>query len=435
MNDLQQNLVCFNTFGSDEPWSLATYEKHDGYQAWRKILAGDMSQEQIIDEVKASGLRGRGGAGFPTGLKWSFMPRGAPGQKYLVCNSDESEPGTSHDREVLRYNPHCLIEGMAIAAYAMGATVAYNYIRGEFIDEPVPRFEAALKEAYAAGLLGRNIGGSGIDVDILTFVGAGAYICGEETALLESLEGKPGKPRFKPPFPATFGLYGKPTTINNTQSLASVPAIIRNGAVWFASLGPEGSGGTAQFSVSGHVEKPGNFELPMGIPFRDLLELCGGVLGGRKLKAVIPGGSSVPVLPADLIIDCTMDYNALQQAGSSFGTGAVMVMDETTCMVRVLRRIARFYMAESCGQCTPCREGTGWLYRMLTRIMDGRGQQDDLEKLLDVANKIEGHTICALGDAAAWPVQSFLKHFHHEFEYMVQHRGRSIVDDPAEVAA
>ena len=435
MSALQHNLVCFNTFGADESWSLKTYEKHDGYKAWRKILAGEMSPEQVIEEVKASGLRGRGGAGFPTGLKWSFMPRKVPGQKYLVCNSDESEPGTCHDREILRYNPHCLIEGMAIAAYAMGATVAYNYIRGEFMDEPLPRFEAALAEAYKAGLLGKNIQKSGIDVELHTFVGAGAYICGEETGLLESLEGKQGKPRFKPPFPANFGLYGLPTTVNNTQSLASVPAILRNGAKWFADLGPEGSGGTAQFSVSGHVEKPGNFELPMGIPFKDLLDLCGGVWHGRKLKAVIPGGSSVKVLPAEIIMGCTMDYDSLQKAGSSFGAGAVIVMDETTCMVRVLRRIARFYMAESCGQCTPCREGTGWLYRMLTRIMQGQGQQDDLDKLLDVANKIEGHTICALGDAAAWPVQSFLKHYHHEFEYMLRNQGRSIVHESSEAAA
>ena len=431
----EQNLVCFNTFGSEESWTLATYEKHDGYSAWRKVLAGEFTPEQIIDEVKASGLRGRGGAGFPTGLKWSFMPRNADVQKYLVCNSDESEPGTCHDREVLRYNPHCLVEGMAIAAYAMGATVAYNYIRGEFIDEPVPRFEAALREAYAAGLLGKNIQGSGIDVDLYAFVGAGAYICGEETALLESLEGKQGKPRFKPPFPANYGLYGQPTTINNTQSLASVPAILRNGAAWFAGLGPEGSGGTAQFSVSGHVERPGNYELPMGIPFRELLDICGGVWRGRSLKAVIPGGSSVPVMPAEVIMECTMDYTSLQQAGSSFGTGAVMVMDDSTCMVSVLRRISRFYMAESCGQCTPCREGTGWLYRMLTRILDGEGQEDDLDKLLDVANKIEGHTICALGDAAAWPVQSFLKHFHHEFEYMIRNHGRSIVDGTRNAAA
>ncbi len=432
----EQNLVCFNTFGSDESWTLATYEKHGGYTAWREVLAGKMMPAQIIDEIKASGLRGRGGAGFPTGLKWSFMPRDAAIQKYLVCNSDESEPGTCHDREVLRYNPHALVEGMAIAAYAMGATVAYNYIRGEFLDEPIPRFEAAVEEAYEAGLLGKNIQGSGIDVDLYTFVGAGAYICGEETALLESLEGKQGRPRFKPPFPANFGLYGKPTTINNTQSLASVPAILRNGAGWFAALGPEGSGGTALFSVSGHVEKPGNYELPMGIPFKDLLnDICGGVLGGRKLKAVIPGGSSCKVLPAEIIMNCTMDYTSLQQAGSSFGTGAVMVMDETTCMVKVLRRISRFYMAESCGQCTPCREGTGWLYRMLTRIVEGNGEMADLEKLVDVANKIEGHTICALGDAAAWPVQSFLKHYSHEFEYMIRNNGRSIVDDPNEAAA
>ena len=435
MSELQHNLVCFNTLGADESWTLKTYEKHDGYKVWRKILAGKMSQEEVIEEVKASGLRGRGGAGFPTGLKWSFMPRNAPGQTYLVCNSDESEPGTCHDREILRYNPHCLIEGMAIAAYAMGATVAYNYIRGEFIDEPVPRFEAALKEAYTAGLLGKDIQKSGIDVDVYTFVGAGAYICGEETGLLESIEGKQGKPRFRPPFPANFGLYGMPTTVNNTQSLASVPAIIRNGGQWFAQLGPEGSGGTAQFSVSGHVEKPGNFELPMGIPFKDLLDLCGGVWGGRKLKAVIPGGSSVPVLPAEIIMGCTMDYDSLQKAGSSFGTGAVMVMDETTCMVRLLRRISRFYMAESCGQCTPCREGTGWLYRMLTRIVEGKGAEEDIGKLLDVANKIEGHTICALGDAAAWPVQSFLTHYQHEFEYMVRNHGRSFVDDTTEAAA
>ncbi len=431
----EQNLVCFTTLGEEESWALATYEKHGGYEAWRRILKGEMSPADVIDTVKASGLRGRGGAGFPTGLKWSFMPKGYEGQKYLVCNSDESEPGTCHDREVLRYNPHALVEGMAIAGYAMGATVGYNYIRGEFIDEPVPRFEAAVREAYEAGLLGKDIGGSGIDFDLYTFVGAGAYICGEETALLESLEGKQGKPRFKPPFPANYGLYGKPTTINNTQSLASVPAIMRNGAAWFAGLGPEGSGGTALFSVSGHVEKPGNYELPMGIPFKDLLDIAGGMLGGRKLKAVIPGGSSVPVLPGEIIMNCTMDYNALSEAGSSFGTGAVMVMDETTCMVKVLRRISRFYMAESCGQCTPCREGTGWLYRMLTRIVEGHGREDDLDKLLDVANKIEGHTICALGDAAAWPVQSFLKHYHHEFEYMIRNQGRSIVDAaPGEAA-
>jgi len=431
----EENLVCFSTFGADESWTLATYEKHDGYKAWRRVLAGELTAEQIIEEVKASGLRGRGGAGFPTGLKWSFMPKTADVQKYLVCNSDESEPGTCHDREVLRYNPHSLVEGMAIAAYAMGATQAYNYIRGEFIDEPVPRFEAAVKEAYDAGLLGKNIQGSGIDFDLHTFVGAGAYICGEETALLESLEGKQGKPRFKPPFPANFGLYGRPTTINNTQSYASVPTILRKGAKWFAELGTVNAGGTVIFSVSGHVNRPGNYELPLGIPFRELLQIAGGVRDGRQLKAVIPGGSSVPVMPAGAIIDCTMDYDSLRKAGSAVGSAAVIVMDETTCMVRVLERISRFYKAESCGQCTPCREGTGWMNRVVCRILAGKGRMEDLDMLVGIANQIEGHTICALGDAAAWPVQSFVKHFRHEFEYMIANEGRSIVGLPPSAAA
>jgi NADH-quinone oxidoreductase subunit F len=346
-----------------------------------------------------------------------------------VCNSDESEPGTCHDRDILRYNPHSLIEGMAIGGYAMGATVGYNYIRGEFLAEPVPRFEAALAEAYSAGLLGKNIQGSGIDFDLHTFVGAGAYICGEETALLESLEGKPGKPRFKPPFPANFGLYGMPTTINNTQTFASVPTILRKGAAWFAGLGPANSGGTMIFSVSGHVAKPGNFELPLGIPFKDLLEIAGGMRGGRKLKAVIPGGSSVPVVRGEVMYETNMDIDSLRKAGSALGTGAMIVMDETTDMVRVLERLSRFYMSESCGQCTPCREGTGWLTRVLRRIIAGEGRMVDLEMLVDVANRIEGHTICALGDAAAWPVQSFLKHFRDEFEYMVKNGGRSIVTE------
>jgi len=430
------NQVCFATLGAEkDPWSLETYLETGGYEAWQRALSGELSPEAVIEEVKASGLRGRGGAGFPTGLKWSFMPKNPDVQKYLVCNSDESEPGTCHDREILRYNPHSLIEGMAIAGYAMGATVGYNYIRGEFLGEPVPRFEAALKEAYEAGWLGSNIKGSGVDFELHTFVGAGAYICGEETALLESLEGKQGKPRFKPPFPASYGLYGAPTTINNTQSLASVPAIIRNGAKWFADLGVQGSGGTGIFSVSGHVKKPGNYELPLGIPFPDLLELAGGMLGGRKLKAVIPGGSSVPVVPAEIMMGLTMDFDALRDAKSGLGTGAMIVMDETTCMVSVLRRISRFYYAESCGQCTPCREGTGWLYRVLTRITEGHGQQADIDMLVDVANKIEGHTICALGDAAAWPVQSFIKHFRHEFEYMVDNGGRSIVEELEPAAA
>jgi len=431
----EQNLVCYTTLKfEDEPWSLANYRKVGGYEAWERVLKGELDGAAIIDELKKSGLRGRGGAGFPTGLKQSFMPRTAPVQKYLVCNSDESEPGTCHDREILRYNPHSLVEGMAISAFAMGATVAYNYIRGEFIEEPVPRFEGALAEAYAAGLLGKNIKKSGIDVDIYTFVGAGAYICGEETGLLESLEGKPGRPRFKPPFPAQFGLYGAPTTINNTQSLASIPAIIRNGSAWFAELGCEGSGGTAIFSVSGHVERPGNYELPLGLPFPEVLEIAGGMRGGRRLKAVIPGGSSVPVVPAEKMMGLTLDFDTLRGAGTGLGTGAMIIMDETTCMVKVLRRLARFYSAESCGQCTPCREGTGWLYRVLSKIMQGQGKMSDLDMLVDVANKIEGHTICALGDAAAWPVQSFLKHFRHEFEYMIQNGGRSIVSAEAEAA-
>jgi len=430
MTSYELNQLIFEPLQYERSWTLETYRRIGGYQAWEKILREKTPREEIIEEVKASGLRGRGGAGFPTGLKWSFMPRNAPGQKYAVCNSDESEPGTCHDRDILRYNPHALIEGMAIGGYAMGATVGYNYIRGEFLAEPVPRFEAALQEAYAAGLLGKNLQGSGIDFDLYSFVGAGAYICGEETALLESLEGKQGKPRFKPPFPANFGLYGKPTTINNTQSYASVPTILRKGAKWFADLGTPNAGGTVIFSVSGHVNKPGNYELPLGIPFRDLLEIAGGVRGGRLLKAVIPGGSSVPVLPAAQIMDCLMDYDSLRKAGSAVGSAAVIVMDETTCMVRVLERISRFYKAESCGQCTPCREGTGWMNRVVCRILAGEGRMEDLDMLVGIANQIEGHTICALGDAAAWPVQSFVKHFRHEFEYMIANNGRSIVDGP-----
>ncbi len=430
----EQNLVIFDALKVERSWTLEGYRQTGGYEAWERILREQVPREKVIDEVKASGLRGRGGAGFPTGLKWSFMPRSSPIQKYVVCNSDESEPGTCHDRDILRYNPHSVIEGMAIGGYAMNATVGYNYIRGEFLGEPVPRFEAALREAYAAGLLGRNILGSGVDFDLHMYVGAGAYICGEETALLESLEGKPGKPRFKPPFPANFGLYGKPTTINNTQSFASVPTIMRKGAAWFAGLGPANSGGTLIFSVSGHVAKPGNFELPLGIPFAELLALAGGVWKGRKLKAVIPGGCSVPVMPAANIEGINMDYDSVKKAGSSIGTGAMIVMDETTCMVRALERLSRFYMSESCGQCTPCREGTGWLDRVLKRIIAGQGRSEDLALLLDVAGRIEGHTICALGDAAAWPVQSFLKHFRHEFEYMVEHRGRSIVGSQAAAA-
>ncbi|AHK78575.1 NADH dehydrogenase [Ectothiorhodospira haloalkaliphila] len=424
------NRICFITRGFDEPWTYENYLKVGGYQALGKILKGELSQEAVIEEVKASNLRGRGGAGFPAGLKWSFMPRTAPGQKYVVCNSDESEPGTCKDRDILRYNPHALVEGMAIAGFAIGATVGYNYMRGEFLDEPYQRFCQAVKEAYEHGWLGKDIQGSGIDFDLYPTLGAGAYICGEETALLDSLEGKKGMPRFKPPFPANFGLYGRPTTINNTETLASVPIIIREGGQWFADMGVERSGGEKLFSVSGHVEKPGNFEVPLGTPFSELLEMAGGVWKGRKLKAVIPGGSSVPVVPGDIMLKTNMDYDAIVKAGSMLGSGAVIVMDETTDMVKALQRISRFYFAESCGQCTPCREGTGWLYRVLTRIVEGQGRMEDLERLDDVAAKIEGRTICALGDAAAMPVRSFVKHFRHEFQYYIEH-GRSLVADAA----
>ncbi|MDQ1362240.1 MAG: NADH-quinone oxidoreductase subunit [Pseudomonadota bacterium] len=422
------NEVCYATLQfPDNQWSLENYLKIGGYQAWQKILGEKIPPEQVIEEVKKSGLRGRGGAGFPTGLKWSFMPRNAPGQKYIVCNSDESEPGTCKDRDILRFNPHALVEGMAIAGYCIGATVGYNYMRGEFMDEPYLHFEGAVKEAYAKGWLGKNILKSGVDFDLYPTLGAGAYVCGEETALLESLEGKKGQPRFKPPFPASFGLYGKPTTINNTESLASVPSIIRNGGEWFAKLGVPTAGGVKCFSVSGHVNKPGNFEINLGTPFRDLLQLAGGVRDGRKLKAVIPGGSSVPVVPAGIMMELTMDYDSIAKGGGSMlGSGAVIVMDETTDMVKVLQRLSRFYFSESCGQCTPCREGTGWLYRMLTRIVEGKGLPEDLDRLDDVASKIEGRTICALGDAAAMPVRSFIKHYRHEFEYYIQHK-RSMV--------
>jgi NADH-quinone oxidoreductase subunit F len=428
------NEVCYATLQFDQPWTLENYLKVGGYQAWRKILADKTPPEEIVESLKKAALRGRGGAGFSTGMKWSFMPRNAPGQKYIVCNSDESEPGTCKDRDILRFNPHALIEGMAIAGYSMGATVGYNYLRGEFHHEPFERFEHALKEAYEAGLLGKNIEGSGVDFDLYGHIGAGAYICGEESALLESLEGKKGFPRFKPPFPAQFGLYGKPTTINNTESLASVPSIIRNGPDWFLNLGKPNNGGVKIFSVSGHVEKPGNFEVGLGTPFRDLLAMAGGVWKGRKLKAVIPGGSSMPVVPGDVMMDLTMDYDTLMKAGSALGSAAVIVMDETTDMVKALLRLSRFYYAESCGQCTPCREGTGWMFRVLRRIVEGKGRPEDIELLESAAGQIAGHTICAFGEAAAWPVQGFLKHYKHEFIYYVEHK-RSMVNGAAGVAA
>lgn len=415
------NEVCFKNLDKDQCWSLETYEASGGYSTWRKIIKGEYTPDEIINELKISGLRGRGGAGFPTGLKWSFMPRNAQGQKYIVCNSDEGEPGTCKDRDILRFNPHAVIEGMAIGSYVMDATVGYNYIRGEFI-EPIKRFEGALKEAYAAGLLGKNINGSEVSFDLYSHLGAGAYICGEETALLESIEGKKGQPRFKPPFPANVGLFGKPTTINNTESFASVPDIMQNGGQWFADLGVENSGGTKLFSVSGHINNPANYEVSMGMPFSELLTLAGGMRNGAKLKAVIPGGSSTPVLTAEAAMAMTMDYDGIDKAGSMLGAGSVIIMDDSTCMVEVLTRLAHFYYDESCGQCTPCREGTGWLYRVLKRIMDGKGKADDIDLLLGVQEKIMGNTICALGDAAAMPVESFLRNFREEFEYFIEHK-------------
>ena len=425
--------VVYQTRHLDNPWSLEAYKSVGGYQALEKILREKISPEDVIEIVKSSGLRGRGGAGFPTGVKWSFMPKQSNEPTYLVCNSDESEPGTCKDRDILRYNPHSLVEGMIIAGYAINATAGYNYMRGEFMDEPYKHFKRALTEAYEHGYVGKNILNSGFDYELYDVLGAGAYICGEETALLESLEGKKGLPRFKPPFPAAYGLYGCPTTINNTESLASVPSIVHKGSQWFADLGIPNNGGVKCFSVSGHVQNPGNFEVSLGTPFSELLEMAGGVWKGRKLKAVIPGGSSVPVIPGHVMMQTNMDYDSINKVGSFLGSGAVVVMDEATDMVDVLRRISRFYFSESCGQCTPCREGTGWLYRMLTRIINGEGTMEDIDKLDSVAGNIMGRTICALGDAAAMPVQSFIKNYREEFVHYVKH-GCSIVSKQ-EIAA
>jgi NADH-quinone oxidoreductase subunit F len=408
-------------------WRLRDYEARGGYQALKKILAEKIPPEQIINEVKKSALRGRGGAGFPTGLKWSFMPRQYEGQKYLVCNSDEGEPGTFKDRDILRYNPHIVIEGMLIAGYATGSAAGYNYIHGEIWDV-FERCEEALEEARAAGYVGRNVLGSDFTFELYNHHGYGAYICGEETALLESLEGKKGFPRFKPPFPASYGLYGKPTTINNTETFAAVPWIILNGGEAFLNLGRPNNGGTKVFSVTGDVERPGNYEVKLGTPFARLLEMAGGMRGGRKLKACIPGGSSMPVLPADTMMATDMDYDSIAKAGSMLGSGAVIVMDETRCMVRSLLRLSYFYYEESCGQCTPCREGTGWLYRVVDRIERGQGRMEDLELLNNVSDNIAGRTICALGDAAALPVKSFTKHFRDEFLHHIEH-GKCLVPD------
>jgi len=429
----QEHQVVYTTLHFDKPWAMDSYTQVGGYEAWKKILAEKPDPNALIEEIKKSNLRGRGGAGFPTGLKWSFMPKGNM-QKYILCNSDESEPGTCKDRDILRFNPHAVIEGMAIACYCTGSTVAYNYLRGEFHHEPFEHFEEALKEAYAAGLLGKNIQGTGLDVDIYGALGAGAYICGEETALMESLEGKKGQPRFKPPFPANFGLYGKPSTINNTETYASVPAILRKGADWFLAQSKTKNGGPKIFSVSGCVQKGGNFEVPLGTTFDELLEMAGGLRPGRTLKGAIPGGVSMPVLTAAQLKGLPFDYDTLRDLKTGLGSGAIVVLDDTVCTVRFTRRISQFFHKESCGQCTPCREGTGWMHRVLDRIVEGKGTMDDLHRLKAIAGQIEGHTICAFGEAAAWPVQGFLRQFWHEFEYYIVN-GRSIVDDQIGVAA
>ncbi len=415
--------VIFNGVDTQDPqcWTLESYVARGGYEGLKKLLGTGMTQDDVIAEVKAAGLRGRGGAGFPTGLKWSFMPRSFPGAKYVVCNTDEGEPGTFKDRDIMHSNPHALIEGMIIAGFAMGAVAGYNYVHGE-IFEDYERFEVALDEARAAGFLGKNIMGSEFSFELYAHHGYGAYICGEETALLESLEGKKGQPRFKPPFPASFGLYGKPTTINNTETFASVPFIIRDGAASFNQFGLENNFGTKLFSVSGHVERPGNYEVPLGTPFSKLLEMCGGMKDGKKLKAVIPGGSSAPVIPADIMMQTNMDYDSIAKAGSMLGSGAVIVMDEDVCMVKALERLAYFYHEESCGQCTPCREGTGWLYRIIHRIENGEGRPEDLDLLESVGDQMAGKTICALADAAVMPVQGMMKHFRDEFEYHIEHK-------------
>lgn len=414
------NEICFRTLDREKPWTLKTYESAGGYAQLKKLLKEQTPPDKVIEAVKTASLRGRGGAGFPTGLKWSFIRRDIPGQKYVLCNSDEGEPGTCKDRDILRFNPHQLIEGMIIGGYAMGASVGYNYIRGEYW-EPYEAFESALNEAREAGYIGKNLLGSGFDFELYSHLGAGAYICGEETAMMESLEGKRGLPRNKPPFPAGRGLYGKPTTINNTETFASIPVILEKGSEWFLKLGKPNNGGCKIFSVTGHVNKPGNYEVPLGMPFKDLLELAGGVRHGHKLKAVIPGGSSMPILPAEVMMSLDMDFDSIQKAGSGLGSGAVIVMDETVCIVNLLKRISKFYMHESCGQCTPCREGTGWLYRLTRDIEDGKGTLQDIETLKRAAKNIEGRTICAFGEAAAWPVGGCLKHFYDEFVYHVEH--------------
>ena len=407
--------IFTNLYGLHD-WRLAAARKRGDWDGTAEIIA--KGRDWIIDEMKKSGLRGRGGAGFPTGLKWSFMPKESDGRPhYLVVNADESEPGTCKDRDIMRHDPQKLIEGCLIASFAMGAHACYIYVRGEFIRER-EQLQAAVDEAYAAGLLGPNAAGSGWDFDLYVHHGAGAYICGEETALLESLEGKKGMPRLKPPFPANVGLYGAPTTVNNVESIAVAPTILRRGADWFAGLGRPNNTGTKLFCISGHVNKPCNVEEEMGIPLKELLEKhAGGVRGGwDNLLAVIPGGSSVPLLPKSICDDVLMDFDSLKAVQSGLGTAAVIVMDKSSDVIKAIARLSAFYKHESCGQCTPCREGTGWMWRVMERLVAGEAEVEEIDMLLDVTKRVEGHTICALGDAAAWPVQGLIRHFRGTIE-------------------
>ena len=424
--------IFTNLYGFQD-WRLAAAQARGDWDDTRALIG--RGQDAIIDEIKASGLRGRGGAGFPTGMKWSFMPKeskdGRP--SFLVINADESEPGSCKDREIIRHDPHKLIEGALVAGFAMRARAAYIYIRGEYIREAEVLF-AAVAEAYDAGLLGRNAAGSGYDFDVFVHRGAGAYICGEETAMIESLEGKKGQPRLKPPFPAGAGLYGCPTTVNNVESIAVVPTVLRRGAAWFASFGRDGNKGTKLFQISGHVEKPCVVEEAMSIPFRELIERhAGGIRGGwDNLLAVIPGGSSVPLVPAAEIMDCPMDFDGLKALGSGLGTAAVIVMDKSTDIVRAIARISYFYKHESCGQCTPCREGTGWMWRVMERLRAGDAAPAEIDMLFEVTKQVEGHTICALGDAAAWPIQGLIRHFRPELERRIAEREAGEVREAAE---
>ncbi|MFO1068221.1 MAG: NADH-quinone oxidoreductase subunit NuoF [Geminicoccaceae bacterium] len=410
-----QDRIFTNLYG-EQPWNLEAARKRGDWDGTAGLI--QKGRDWLVAEMKASGLRGRGGAGFPTGMKWSFMPKQSDGGPiYLVVNADESEPGTCKDREILRREPHKLVEGCLLAGAAMGCTAGYIYIRGEFVRE-AQILQAAIEEAYDAGLLGKNAAGSGYDYDLYLHRGAGAYICGEETGLLESLEGKKGQPRLKPPFPAAVGLYGRPTTINNVETIAVAPTILRRGGAWFAGLGRPNNTGTKLFCISGHVNKPCTVEEEMGIPLRVLLEKhCGGVRGGwENLLAVIPGGASVPLLPKAMCDGIKMDFDSLREVQSGLGTAGVIVMDRSTDVIKAIARLSKFYMHESCGQCTPCREGTGWLWRMMTRLVDGDARIEDIDLLQEVTKEIEGHTICALGDAAAWPIQGLIRHFRPEIE-------------------